>query len=131
MFSSPFLLCCSFFCRSLPTTSLHVPNVRQMCSFCRLLIFLEVVVTADVPVSVFSFISLQFCYKIGTVRMLLPFRFSKKNLFTIFTVLFPLQGKLPPHTLWLQMYFIRRVCLIVCLLFFFSICISTSRCLSL
>lgn len=43
------------------------------------LFFLEVVGTADVPVSVFSFSSLQFCYKIGTVRVLLPFRFQREN----------------------------------------------------
>lgn len=41
--------------------------------------FPEVVCTSDVPVSVFSFISLQFTYKIGTVRVLLPFRFSKRK----------------------------------------------------
>ena len=74
----------------------HNLTARAQCQadvpFCRLLSFLEVVGTADVPVSVFSFVSLQFCYKIGTVRMLLPFRFSKINLFS---ALFLLQWKLP------------------------------------
>ena len=46
-----------YLCCSLPTTSPCVPNVRQMCSFCCLFIFLEVVRTADVPLSVFSFVS--------------------------------------------------------------------------
>ena len=55
--------------------------------------FLEVVCTADVAVNVFSFISSQFCYKIGTVCVLLPFRFSRRRLFT---VPFPPHRKLPP-----------------------------------
>jgi hypothetical protein len=69
----------------------HMLNVGQMCSFCCLLIFLEVVCTADVPVSVFSFSPLQFCCKIGAVHVLLPFRLSKRKLFT---ASFPPQWKL-------------------------------------
>lgn len=40
---------------------------------------LEVVGPADVPVSVFSFSSLQFCYKIGTVRCYCPSDFQREN----------------------------------------------------
>lgn len=79
-------------CCSLPTTSPHMPNIGQMCSFCCLFIFLEVVCTAYFPVSAFSFISLQFCYKIETVHMPFPFIFSKRKLFT---ALFIPQWKLP------------------------------------
>lgn len=101
--SMPFLVRLLFLLLSLPTTSWHVPNVGQMCSFCRLLIFLEVVGTADVPVSVFSFSSLQFCYKIGTVLVLLPFRFSK-----LFTSLFLPQWKLPSSRLWHRCNLLRE-----------------------
>ena len=63
----------------------HNLTARAQCQadvpFCRLLSFLEVVGTADVPVSVFSFVSLQFCYKIGTVRMLLQI-FKDKSFFS-------------------------------------------------
>lgn len=92
---SPPSLCCSLLCCSLPTTSLHMLNVGQMWSFCCLLIFLEEVCTADVLVSVFSFISLQFCYKIGTIHVLLPFRFSKRK---PSTAPFLPPWKLPPST---------------------------------
>lgn len=75
----PSLLCLVF--AALFTTLLHVPNVSQMCSFCCLFIFLEVVCRADVAVSVFSFVFLQFGYKLKTVHLLLPFIFSKRKLF--------------------------------------------------
>lgn len=95
---SPSLLCLVF-----TALSLH-PHCRcptsGRCAFSAFpAYFLEVVCTADVPVNVFSFAFSQFCYKIRTVYVLLPFRFSKRRLFT---APFPPPRKLPPPSFWAQ-----------------------------
>lgn len=68
----------------------HVSSVRQMCSFCCLLIFPEVVCTADAPVSVFTLVFLQFCFKIATVHCCCPSDFQR----TFFTAPFPPRWRL-------------------------------------
>lgn len=78
----------------------------QMCSFCCLLIFLQVGWAADVPVSAFSFVPLQLCYKIGAVHLLAPFSFSTR---TLFTIPFPPQWKWLPFPLSIDLIFFRTV----------------------
>lgn len=121
---SPPSLCCCLLCCLFPQPPCTCWALGRCAHSAACLFSLKWFAQQMFQLSVLSFVSLQFCYRIGTVHVLLPSRFSKRKLFA---ARFPPRSKLFPHPTLHRCHLLGEC---VPSLFFISL-FSTSRCLSL